>query len=173
MRKPIVAIGSLEFRRFLDRIDASVPAELNVHLVLDNYGTHKTLRIWAWLAKRPRFHVHVTPTCGSWLNLVERWFAELTTKQIRRGSHRSVAELERAIQEFLEAHNDGPTRPLVWTKSQPTRFSRVSLGSHNEPRQHIPVIYFANHGNKSLASARTRPGATHQIRNSGPVVAGL
>lgn len=107
---------SLEFRKFLDRIDAAVPAELDVHLVLDNYGTHKTPMIWKWLAKRPRFHVHFTPTYGSWLNLVERWFAELTTKQIRRGSHRSVAELERAIYEFLDVHNDA-SRPFVWTKS--------------------------------------------------------
>jgi transposase len=126
---------SLEFRRFLDRIDASVPAELNVHLVLDNYGTHKTPRIWAWLAKRPRFHVHFTPTYGSWLNLIERWFAELTTKQIRRGSHRSVADLERAIQEFLEAHNDGP-RPFVWTKSADeilasiARFAQRTAATH-------------------------------------------
>lgn len=126
---------SLEFRRFLDRIDASVPAELNVHLVLDNYGTHKTPRIWAWLAKRPRFHVHFTPTYGSWLNLIERWFAELTTKQIRRGSHRSVAELERAIQEFLAAHNDGP-RPFVWAKSADdilasiARFAQRTAATH-------------------------------------------
>jgi transposase len=126
---------SLEFRKFLDRIDASVPADLNVHLVLDNYGTHKTPRIWAWLAKRPRFHVHFTPTYGSWLNLVERWFAELTTKQIRRGSHRSVAELERAIQDFLDAHNTEPT-PFVWTKSADdilasiARFAQRTMTAH-------------------------------------------
>jgi len=79
-----------------------VPSKLDVHIIQDNYGTHKTPLIHAWLAKRPRFYVHFTPTYGSWLNLVERWFAELTTKQIRRGAHRSVAELERAIQEFLD-----------------------------------------------------------------------
>jgi transposase len=107
---------SLEFRKFLDRIDAAVPADFDVHLVLDNYGTHKTPLVWKWLAKRPRFYVHFTPTYGSWLNLVERWFAELTTKKIRRGAHRSVAELECAIHEFLEVHNDAPT-PFVWTKS--------------------------------------------------------
>jgi len=107
---------SIEFRKFLDRIDASVPAKLDVHIILDNYGTHKTPLIHAWLAKRPRFYVHFTPTYGSWLNLVERWFAELTTKQIRRGAHRSVAELERAIQEFLDVHNEQP-KPFVWTKS--------------------------------------------------------
>jgi transposase len=105
-----------EFRRFLDRIDASVPAHLDVHIILDNYSTHRTPRIRAWFAKRPRLHVHFTPTYGSWLNLVERWFAELTNKQLRRGVHRSVRELEAAIREFIDAHNtDG--KPFVWTKS--------------------------------------------------------
>jgi transposase len=107
---------STEFRKFLDRIDAAVPADLDVHIILDNYGTHKTPLIRAWLAKRPRFHVHFTPTYGSWLNLVERWFAELTTKQLRRGVHRSVSELERAIREFVDVRNDAP-KPFVWTKS--------------------------------------------------------
>src|SRR5207253_11435936 len=83
---------SLEFRKFLDAIDAAVPAALAIHLIMDNYGTHKTALIRRWLAKRPRFHVHFTPTYGSWLNLVERWFAELTNKQVRCGVHRSVAE---------------------------------------------------------------------------------
>jgi transposase len=91
---------SIEFRKFLDRIDARVPPDQEVHIVMDNYGTHKTPLIRAWFAKRPRFHVHFTPTYGSWLNQVERWFAELTTKQIRRGAHRSVSELESAIYEF-------------------------------------------------------------------------
>jgi transposase len=107
---------SLEFRKFLDIIDANVPPELDVHVIMDNYGTHKTPLIRNWLAKRPRFHVHFTPTYSSWINLVERWFAELTNKQVRRGVHRSVAELERAIQEFLDANNDDPT-PFVWTKT--------------------------------------------------------
>src|SRR3989442_2387797 len=83
---------SIEFRKFLDRIDASLPADRDVHLILDNYRTHKTPLIPAWFAQRPRVHLHFTPTYGSWLNLVERWFAELTTKQIRRGAHRSVSE---------------------------------------------------------------------------------
>ncbi len=128
---------SVEFRAFLDRIDASVPPELNVHLVLDNYGTHKTARIWNWLAKRPRFHVHFTPTYGSWLNLVERWFAELTTKQLRRGVHRSVADLERAIHAFLDVHNAEPT-PFVWTKSADdilasiARFAQRTLDTHGQ-----------------------------------------
>ena len=107
---------SIEFRKFLDRIDAQTPADLDVHIILDNYGTHKTPLIQRWLAKRPRFHVHFTPTYGSWLNLVERWFSELTTKQLRRGAHRSVTELERAIWAFVDAHNDEP-KPFVWTKS--------------------------------------------------------
>ena len=107
---------SQEFRRFLDAIEAAVPADLDVHLILDNYGTHKTPLIWRWLARRPRFYVHFTPTYGSWLNLVERWFAELTTKQLRRGAHRSVAELEQAIREFIDAHHADP-KPFVWTKT--------------------------------------------------------
>ncbi len=106
---------SIEFRKFLDGIDASVPADRDVHIIMDNYGTHKTPLIRAWFAKRSRFHVHFTPTYGSWLNLVERWFAELTTKQIRRGAHRTVSELERAIGEFLDAHNVDP-KPFIWTK---------------------------------------------------------
>jgi transposase len=116
---------SLEFRKFLDQIDANVPAELDVHLIIDNYGTHKTPLIHRWLAKRPRFHVHFTPTYGSWMNLVERWFAELTMKQIRRGCHRSVAELERAIHEFIDANNAEP-KPFVWTKSADDILSSIA-----------------------------------------------
>jgi transposase len=107
---------SVEFRQFLDAVDAAVPCTLDVHLIMDNYGTHKTALIRNWLAKRPRFHVHFTPTYGSWLNLVERWFAELTNKQLRRGAHRSVAQLEAAIREFINAHHANP-KPFVWTKS--------------------------------------------------------
>src|SRR5580700_548173 len=107
---------SQEFRRFLDTIETNVPANLDVHIILDNYGTHKTAMIRNWFAKRPRFHVHFTPTYGSWINLVERWFAELTTKQLRRGAHRSVAQLEAAIREFIDAHHANP-KPFVWTKT--------------------------------------------------------
>ena len=106
----------LEFRKFLDTIDLNVPQELEVHLVLDNYGTHKTPLIQRWLLRRPRFHVHFTPTYGSWLNLVERWFAALTNKQLRRGVHRSVAQLKAAIREFIDAHHADP-KPFVWTKT--------------------------------------------------------
>ena len=107
---------AVEFRQFLDAIDAAVPRKLDVHLIMDNYATHKTAVIRNWLAKRPRFHVHFTPTYGSWLNLVERWFAELTNKQLRRGAHRSVAQLEAAIREFIDAHHANP-EPFVWTKT--------------------------------------------------------
>lgn len=107
---------SAEFRKFLDTIEANVPADLDVHLILDNYGTHKTSPIQRWLLKRPRFHTHFTPTSASWLNLVERWFAALTEKQIRRGSFRSTRELEAAIRSFLDQHNAKP-KPFLWTKS--------------------------------------------------------
>jgi len=107
---------SIEFRQFLDAVDAAVPRHLDVHLIMDNYGTHKTPLIRNWLAKRPRFHVHFTPTYGSWLNLVERWFAELTNKQLRRGVHRSVAQLKTAIREFIAAHH-AKASPFVWTKN--------------------------------------------------------
>jgi transposase len=107
---------SVEFRKFLDRIDAAVPEELDVHLILDNYATHKTATIQRWLAKRPRYHVHFTPTGASWLNLVERWFAELTNKQIRRGVHRSTRALEDTIRSYLEVHNRNP-KPFVWSKT--------------------------------------------------------
>ena len=107
---------SVEFRRFLDVIEAQVPSELDVHIIVDNYGTHKTALIRKWFAKRPRFHVHFTPTYGSWINLVERWFAELTNKRIRRGVFRSVKELETAIREYIDVHNEDP-KPFVWTKT--------------------------------------------------------
>jgi transposase len=107
---------SNEFRSFLDNIEANVPADLDIHIVMDNYGTHKTATIRNWFAKRPRFHMHFTPTYGSWINLVERWFAEITNKRIRRGIFRSVKELEAAIREYIEVHNEDP-KPFVWTKT--------------------------------------------------------
>lgn len=107
---------SAEFRNFLDRIDKEVPAELDVHLVLDNYGTHKTPLIHRWLLRHPRFHLHFTPTYSSWINQVERWFAALTEKQLRRGAHRSVRALEDAIRVYLAVHNED-AQPFVWVKS--------------------------------------------------------
>ena len=105
-----------EFRRFLDTIDAAVPSHLDVHLILDNYATHKTARIRRWLAKRPRYHLHFTPTSASWLHLVERWFVELTEKQIRRGIHRSTRELVTAIEHYLSITNHS-AKPFVWSKT--------------------------------------------------------
>src|SRR5438552_10674488 len=101
-----------EFRKFLDTIDANVPADLEVHLIADNYRTHKTTSTRSWLAKRPRFHVHFTPTSASWINLVERFFATITAKQIRRGSFRSTRELEQAIKNYLTMHNED-SKPFI------------------------------------------------------------
>ncbi len=107
---------SNEFLKFLRTIDQNVPATLDVHLILDNYGTHKTPAVKRWLVRHPRFHAHFTPTSASWLNLVERWFALLTERQIKRGSHRSTQELEQAIRDYLAIYNKEP-KPFVWTKS--------------------------------------------------------
>lgn len=105
-----------EFLQFLRTIEANVPPELEVHLVLDNYGTHKTPTIKSWFARHQRFHTHFTPTSASWLNQVERWFALLTQRQIKRGSHRSTLALEDAIRRYLNAHNASP-KPFVWAKN--------------------------------------------------------
>jgi transposase len=107
---------SVEFRKFLDTVDVTVPADLDVHLIMDNYGTHKTAIIQRWLAKRPRFHVHFTPTSASWLNLVERWFSKLTEKQLRRGAHPGTKALEEAIYQYLDVTNGNP-KPFIWTKT--------------------------------------------------------
>ena len=107
---------ALEFRKFLDAIESEAPAELDVHLIADNYATHKTALIRNWFAKRPRFHIHFTPTSASWLNLVERWFGLLTERQLRRGVHQSSAELEAAIYRYLDVTNEDP-KPFVWTKT--------------------------------------------------------
>ena len=105
-----------EFRRFLDTVEANVPRELDVHVVMDNASSHKTRLIRDWFAKRPRWHVHYTPTSSSWINQVERFFALLTDAQIRRSAHRSTAELEAAIKAYIDAHNADP-KPFRWTKS--------------------------------------------------------
>jgi transposase len=107
---------SQEFLQFLRTIDEAVPKSLEVHLVMDNYGTHKTPTVKRWLARNPHFHVHFTPTSASWLNQVERWFAALTERQIRRGTHRSTVELESAIRGYLALNNRDP-KPFVWTKT--------------------------------------------------------
>jgi transposase len=105
-----------EFLKFLRTIDRSVPAGLDVHVVCDNYGTHKTPQTKQWFLRHPRFHLHLTPTYSSWLNLVERWFAELTNRKLRRSAHRSVAELEADLRAWIDAWNQDP-KPFVWTKT--------------------------------------------------------
>jgi transposase len=105
-----------EFRKFLIAIDKAVPAELDVHLICDNYGTHKTPAIRAWLAKHPRFHTHFTPAGSSWINQVERWFGFLTSQLTRRGVHKSVQALEAGIRAWVEGWNADP-RPFVWRKT--------------------------------------------------------
>ena len=105
-----------EFLRFLKTIDANTPQDLDLHLICDNYATHKTPAIKTWLAAHPRFHLHFTPTSGSWLNLVERWFGELTNRKLRRSTHHSVKELETDVNAWIAAWNDDP-KPFVWTKT--------------------------------------------------------
>jgi len=107
---------AVEFRKFLNTIDKAVPSELEVHVVMDNYATHTAPEIQRWLKRHPRFHFHFTPTYSSWLNQVERWFALLTERAIKRGVHRNTQQLEQAIREYLDAHNDDP-KPFVWRKS--------------------------------------------------------
>jgi transposase len=105
-----------EFLRFLKLIDAAVPKDLDLHLVLDNYATHKTPAVKNWLLRHPRFHLHFTPTSSSWMNLVERWFAELTTRKLRRSTHRSVVELEADVRRWINEWNANP-KPFIWTKT--------------------------------------------------------
>jgi transposase len=106
-----------EFLKFMQAVDATLPPDAGeIHLVLDNYGTHKTPRVVRWFARHPRFQLHFTPTSGSWVNQVERWFAEITEKRIRRGSFTSVPGLEKAIQDYLSHNNEHP-KPFVWTAS--------------------------------------------------------
>jgi transposase len=107
---------AIEFKQFLQTLDREVPGELDVHVILDNASTHKTPAIQKWLKTHPRFVLHFTPTSSSWLNLVERWFAELTNKQLRRGAHRSVRDLNTDIRAWIETRNENP-RPFVWAKT--------------------------------------------------------
>lgn len=124
-----------EFKKFLDHVDANLPAEGEVHVVLDNYATHKTPAIRRWFARRPRYHLHFTPTHASWLNLIERWFGLLTERQIRRGSHLSVWQLKTAIQEFLDASNEHP-KPFVWTKSADAILASIARFATKTMRVH-------------------------------------
>jgi transposase len=107
---------AIEFRKFLAKIDAEVPGHLDVHVIADNYGTHKTPAITTWLAKHPRFHLHFTPTSSSWINQVERWFGFITDELIRRGNHTSIQALETDIRAWVKAWNADP-KPFIWTKT--------------------------------------------------------
>jgi len=132
-----------EFIRFLKRIDRCVHKHLDVHLVLDNYGTHKTPEVKAWLAKHTRVKLHFTPTSASWLNLVERFFAEITTRRIRRGTFASVADLEEAIHDYLDQHNAEP-KPFVWTKTADTILAKE--------RRALDVLEAVRNGYQALDS---------------------
>jgi len=107
---------AIEFKAFLARLDRETPPDLDLHLILDNYATHKTPAVHRWLLAHPRFHLHFTPTSASWLNMVERWFSELTEKKIRRGTHRTVRALQEDIRAWIAGWNDSP-RPYVWVKT--------------------------------------------------------
>jgi len=116
---------AVEFRKFLSEIEAAVPADLDIHLVLDNYATHKTPTVKAWLVRHPRYQLHFTPTSASWLNQVERWFALLTEKQIKRGVHRSIDDLKADIAAFIDTHNGDP-KPFIWTKTADAILQTIS-----------------------------------------------
>lgn len=124
-----------EFLDFLRAIEANMPTDVEIHVILDNYATHKTPAVRRWLAKRPRFHLHFTPTHASWLNQVERWFGLLTQRQLRRGAHTSVAALKQAITDFIAANNEAP-KPFKWTASADdilakiARFAQRTLTAH-------------------------------------------
>jgi putative transposase len=125
-----------EFLAFLRHVDANVPADLDLHLIVDNYATHKHPKVRAWLARRPRFHMHFTPTYSSWLNQVERWFGLITQRAIRRGSFDSVADLRRRIEKFVEDWNQHP-KPFAWTATAESileklaRLSKVISGTQH------------------------------------------
>ena len=124
-----------EFLRFLKTIDQRSPAHLDLHLIVDNYATHKTAGVKRWLKRNPRFHLHFIPTSSSWLNMVERFFAEITRKRIRRGVFKSVAELQQAIMDYLHTHNGNP-KPYIWTKSAAEIFKKVARAKQALESQH-------------------------------------
>jgi transposase len=155
---------AIEFKRFLDHVDRQVPVGLDLHVICDNSSTHKTPAIQRWLVRHSRVHLHFTPTDSSWLNLVERWFAELTSKWLRRGSHRSVAELTESIQSWIDTWNDHP-RPFVWTKP-PTRSSTPSPATATN--QQLRTLEEAErHGWRSSPGLRRRREAAGQPHGGG------
>jgi transposase len=115
----------IEFLKFLRTIDREVPGKLDIHMILDNYGTHGHPKVKLWLEKHPRFKLHFTPTSSSWLNLIERWFGEITRKRIRRGIFRSVPELIDAIEEYIRCNNENP-KPFIWTKRADEIINKVA-----------------------------------------------
>jgi transposase len=115
-----------EFKKFLITLDQQIPAGLDVHLICDNYATHKTAAVATWLGTHPRFHMHFTPTYSSWLNQVERWFGLLTDKKLRRGAHRSIHAQEKDIRDWIANWNDNP-KPFTWTKSADAILERLNL----------------------------------------------
>lgn len=129
-----------EFLTFLKTIDRNVPAGPQIHLVLDNYATHKHPDMTRWLDKHPRFHLPFTPTSSSWVNLVERWFRGLTDKALRRGAFKSVPDLIAAIEDYVNAHNDEP-RPLIWTASAESILEKVALNQAIKTRTDHAVVY--------------------------------
>ena len=116
---------AVEFKKFLTKLDNIIPDDLDVHLICDNYATHKSPTITSWLARHPRFHMHFTPTYSSWLNQVERWFALLTDKKLRRGTHTSVPALEKDIREWITTWNENP-KPFAWTKTADEILDRLT-----------------------------------------------
>ena len=114
-----------EFLKFLERLDEEFPGDVPLHLIMDNYGTHKQPKVQGWLKRHPRFVPHFVPTSSSWLNLVERWFGELTSKRVRRGTFRSVADLVQAIEEYLSTWNQNP-QPFVWTATVESILEKLS-----------------------------------------------
>jgi len=120
-------------------INREVARGKQIHIILDNYGTHKHPDVVAWLDKHPRFHLHFTPTSSSWLNMVERWFREITARRIRRGSFTSVADLVRAIEDYIAHHNDDP-RPFIWTKTAGQIIAKVRRGRIALHAQHARAI---------------------------------
>ena len=147
-----------EFRKFLDLVEANVPADLDIHIVMDNYGTHKTKAIRDWFAKRPRWQAHFTPTSASWLNQVERWFGLLTDKQIRRGVHRSTKELERTILDYIDTTNQNP-KPFKWTKSADdilAAIQRFCLRTIETAEQQAKIMGLRNRDTSALTLYQTR-----------------
>jgi hypothetical protein len=128
---------AVEFRNFLAQVEQAVPPDLDIHLVLDNYATHKAPPVKIWLARHPRCHLHFTPTGASWLNQVERWFALLADKQIKRGVHRNIQQLKADIAAFIQTHNADP-KPFVWTKSADAILQTIARYCSDTLATHAP-----------------------------------